>query len=177
MLSRLIIHTFLSIFALMLIVSCGESNTHTKNVNLDSLKEPLVNANKIYVKKEADEIDQYIKFKNLDMQKSGTGLRYMIYNKGAGIQAKMGMYAKISYKISLLNGTICYSSDKSGPKQFMIGQDNIESGLHEGITYMHVGDKALLILPSHLAHGLLGDEDKIPPRSSVVYDIELISVH
>jgi FKBP-type peptidyl-prolyl cis-trans isomerase FkpA len=39
-----------------------------------------------------------------------------------------------------------------------------------------VGDKAILILPSHLAHGLVGDENKIPPKASVIYELELLSL-
>jgi FKBP-type peptidyl-prolyl cis-trans isomerase len=38
------------------------------------------------------------------------------------------------------------------------------------------GGKAKFILPSHLAYGLTGDQDKIPPQSPVVYDIELIEI-
>lgn len=175
--SILPVRNFLMTAALsILICSCGGTEKPTQHVNIDSLKDPLMDANKIYVKKESDDIDQYVRFKKLNVTESGTGLRYLIYNKGTGMQAKMGMYAKVSYKISLLDGTLCYAADKKHAKEFLIGQDNVESGLHEGVTYMHVGDKAILILPSHLAHGLLGDEDKIPPRSSVVYDIELISV-
>jgi FKBP-type peptidyl-prolyl cis-trans isomerase len=41
---------------------------------------------------------------------------------------------------------------------------------------MHVGDKMRFILPSHLAHGLTGDQSKIPPLSSVVYEIELLEL-
>jgi FKBP-type peptidyl-prolyl cis-trans isomerase len=41
---------------------------------------------------------------------------------------------------------------------------------------MHVGDKARLILPPHLAHGLLGDENRIPARSIIVYEIELLDI-
>ena len=54
--------------------------------------------------------------------------------------------------------------------------DNVETGLHEGIKYMKVGEKAKMILPSHLAHGLIGDSKKIPPRSTIVYDIELLDL-
>ena len=41
---------------------------------------------------------------------------------------------------------------------------------------MHVGDKMRFILPSHLAHGLTGDQTKIPPFSSVMYEIELLEI-
>jgi FKBP-type peptidyl-prolyl cis-trans isomerase FkpA len=157
--------------------SCGShNNTQAKKVNFDSLREPLINANKLSVKRESDEIDQYAKFKGWDMITTGTGIRYMIYKHGDGAMAKTGQWAKMNYKISLLNGTLCYSSDVKGPKAFMIGEDHVESGLHEAITYLHVGDKAMIILPSHLAFGLSGDDNKIPPRSSVLYDIELLSL-
>jgi hypothetical protein len=33
-----------------------------------------------------------------------------------------------------------------------------------------------MILPSHLAYGLIGDQDVIPPKSTLVYDIELIDI-
>jgi FKBP-type peptidyl-prolyl cis-trans isomerase FkpA len=33
-----------------------------------------------------------------------------------------------------------------------------------------------MILPSHLAHGLLGDDNKIPPKASVIYELELLSL-
>ncbi len=155
--------------------SCRHKNT-PKTVTPETLKEPLIDANKKYVSQEADEIDDYAKRHKWEMKQTGTGLRYMIYKEGTGAKAETGKYAKVNYKISLLNGTECYSSDNSGPKKFLIGQDNVESGLHEGILFMKVGDKAMFILPSHLAHGFQGDGNKIPPRSSVVYDIELLSL-
>jgi len=150
--------------------------TNQPDYNSQEFKDKLVEANKMYVKRESDEIDQYIAHRGWKMITTGTGLRYMIVENGSGPLAKPEQFATVSYKISLLDGTECYTSEKSGPKEFKINQDNVESGLHEGIQYMHVGDKAKFILPSYLAHGLMGDESKIPPKSSVVYDIELISV-
>jgi FKBP-type peptidyl-prolyl cis-trans isomerase len=130
----------------------------------------------MYVKQESDEIDQYVRHRGWNMITTGTGLRYMITYNGGGAPAKFEQIAKVNYKISLLNGQVCYTSDSLGPKEFVIGADNVESGLHEGIQYMHVGDKATLILPSHLAHGLIGDETKIPAKASVIYELELLSV-
>ncbi len=169
---------FFSVLVGVQLASCGgKSDGAVKKVNYDSLREPLIKANKFYVKKESDEIDQYARFKGWDMTVSGTGLRYMIYKHGEGSVAKAGQQAKINYKVSLMDGRVCYSSDKTGPKSFTIGEDHIESGLHEAITYLRVGDKAIVILPSFLAFGLAGDGDKIPPHASVVYDLELIALH
>ncbi len=99
----------------------------------------------------------------------------MIYFNGNGQQAKVGNIALINFEISLLNGTVVYSSNNK-PEEFVVGKDNVESGLHEAITYLKVGDKAKLIIPIHLAFGLAGDMNKIPPRSTIVYDIELVSL-
>ena len=101
----------------------------------------------------------------------------MIYDSsGEGDKAREGQVATLKYKVSLMDGEEVYSSENDGPRSFMIGQDNVESGLHEAVTYLKLGDKAQIILPSHLAHGLTGDNNKIPPRSTVIYDLELIGL-
>ncbi|MCC6691685.1 MAG: FKBP-type peptidyl-prolyl cis-trans isomerase [Bacteroidia bacterium] len=166
----------LFLFVIVALLACSSGNTSRKIINFDSLREPLINANKLSVKRESEEIDQYAKFKNWNMITTGTGARYMIYKHGEGGVAQSGQMARIAYKIYLLDGTLCYTSEKNGPKQFVIGGDNTETGLHEVITYLSVGDKAMIILPSHLAFGLAGDGNKIPPKSSVLYDIELLSL-
>ncbi len=169
------------IFALCIMItftSCEGNKKQVKPINIQSaeFKEKLMDANKIYMKQEDDEINQYIAHRHWQMTTTGTGLRYMITKKGTGAQAMSQQRAKVYYKISLLDGTICYSSDTTGAKEFTIEQDDVDSGLHEGIQYMHIGDKAILILPSHLAHGLVGDQSRIPPRASVMYELELLSL-
>ena len=105
-----------------------------------------------------------------------SGLRYMLMKAGKGPLAKTGQNAKVAYKIFLLDGTLCYSAEKDSAKEFLIGRDYVESGIHEGIQLMHVGDKMRFVLPSHLAHGLTGDQTKIPPLSSVIYEVELLGL-
>ena len=63
---------------------------------------------------------------------------------------------------------------EKGPKKFLIGKDHVESGVHEGVTLMHVGDRAKFVIPSYLAHGLSGDNAKIPPRSVLIVDLKLL---
>jgi FKBP-type peptidyl-prolyl cis-trans isomerase FkpA len=166
--------------AAALLTACGCGNKHNGRGPSDAQiqQKDLIEREKQYVKLESDNIDQYVKRQGWDkeMKVSGTGLRYMFYKRGSGEQAANEKFAKVSFKISLLDGTECYSSEKDGPKEFRIGRDNVESGLHEAVAMMRVGDKAIFILPSHLAHGLMGDFNKIPPKASVVYDIELLGL-
>lgn len=147
-----------------------------KSLTQEEVQQPMIRVNKQLIKNESENIDAYITRQNWEVEKTGTGLRYMIYKKGTGEPATHGKIAKINYKVNLLDGTLCYTSDKTGPQEFKIGEDNVESGLHEGIQYLKEGDKAKIIIPSHLAHGLIGDSEKIPPLSPIVYDVELIDV-
>lgn len=153
------------------------------DVNPKEYKEPLIEANKIRVQREDVEIDNYIKRHQWDMKETGTGLRYLIYHENEGEEVstclpdrQVGKTAVINFKISLLDGTACYSSENDGPKKFTVGQGGVESGLEEGILLLRVGDKAKFILPSHLAFGLLGDGYKIPSHAVIIYDLELIEL-
>lgn len=121
-------------------------------------------------------IQQYLKRRpNWEMIETGTGLRYMIYSQGDGDSAVRGFYAKVNYKVSLLTDEILYSSEDIGSTSFKIDHSEVESGLQEGIKRMRVGDKGIFIIPSHLAHGLIGDMNKIPPLETIVMDIHFIS--
>jgi FKBP-type peptidyl-prolyl cis-trans isomerase FkpA len=158
-------------------VSCSDNKTQERPIpTQQEVARSLEELNRQKMRDESAQIDGFVDRINWPMLVSGTGLRYWIYESGEGLLAQEGQIAKVSYVVSLLNGDTLYTSLENGPKEFLIGQDNVETGLHEGILYLHQGDKAKFILPSHLAHGLSGDQDKIPPRHSVVYDIELLSL-
>ena len=166
------------IISLFAINSCNQKTRETPE-NFPTQREvnrSLEDINRKFMLDESAMIDAYIERKRLKMNSTGTGLRYNLENIGTGELAKNGQRATVSYKISLLDGREIYNSENDGNKDFVIGHDHVESGLHEGILLMKVGDRAKFILPSHLAHGLSGDNNKIPPRSSVVYDIQLIAL-
>lgn len=163
------------LFAFILI-SCGSQDKKVKVIDVDSLKNPLANVNKQLVKSENEQICNLIKRYGWDMEETGTGLRYYIYKKGNGNKAEAGKTAKINFEVRLITGDICYSSKDDGAKEFVVGKSDEISGLEEGILLMKVGDKAKFIIPSHLAFGLLGDEDKVPKRATLIYDVELLEI-
>jgi FKBP-type peptidyl-prolyl cis-trans isomerase len=101
----------------------------------------------------------------------------MIYKKGVGDSlAKTGQYVNVRVKMELLNGTMCYETPKDETENFVLEKSEKESGIHEALRLMKKGDKAKLILPSYLGHGLLGDQDKIPPQSILYIDLELVDL-
>jgi FKBP-type peptidyl-prolyl cis-trans isomerase FkpA len=147
-----------------------------KVITMKDIQEKSKAANKQYTLKERDELNMYLKNHSEKFIQTGSGLYYSILEKTNQAAAENGKVAHIAYTIKLIDGTLCYTSAEDGTKKFMIGSDNVESGLHEAIRLMHVGEKARFLLPSHLAHGLMGDMDKIPPKAVVIYDIELLGL-
>lgn len=157
--------------------SCGQKKKNQPVIiNINEFDDPLIKKNKELSKEEKIAIDAYVKRNKFDMIETGTGVRYMIYEKGSGPAANTKDVVVMDFDIKLLDGTMCYSSRQSGAEQFVVDYDNVESGLHEAIKYLHQGDKAIIIIPSHKAFGLAGDMDRIPPLSTVVYNISLLEV-
>lgn len=165
----------LSALATIVMQSCGNGNQ--KGTGLVPMsKESLIKANKGLVSLDKERIEAFVKRHNWDMETSKTGLWYQIYEHGTGDSAQSGKVATLNFEVSLLDGTLCYTSDSIGPKRFLIGQGGVESGLEEAILMMRVGDKARFVMPPHLAHGLIGDEDKIPARATIVYKVDLLNL-
>ncbi len=165
------------ILATLLVISCTETQTEqpiykSKKGRKDTLKR----INKYLVKQDAEHIKSYAERRGWAMTETATGLWYEIYQQGKGQLAQKGQIATFNFSIELLDGTKCYSSDSLGVKRMKIGHGNVESGLEQALLLMHKGDKAHLILPPYMAHGLLGDFDKIPARASIVYNIELLNL-
>lgn len=174
----IMIQNIVSILLVMSIVIACDSKQEKplQNVKQDPGKS-LEKVNRYLVKTEKENIANYIRRHGWEMKETGSGLSYMIYENGSGPLAEKENVAVLKYKLYLITGDLVYSSDDRGLKTFLVGKGGVESGLEEGILLMKKGDKARLVLPSHLAYGLLGDEDKIPPRTAIIYDIEIVELN
>jgi FKBP-type peptidyl-prolyl cis-trans isomerase len=162
--------------ALLSLWACNEPKKPVVLPSDQELKEGLEKVNKMISQDEKRDIDAYIKRYGWNMKETGTGLRYMIYKDGDGETPKPGDVVWVEFQVNLLDGTLCYSSQITGEQSFVVDFDSVESGLHEGIKLLKEGASAKFIIPSHLAFGLVGDGDKIPPLSPLVYDIELLQI-
>jgi len=171
----------LIIATIIILSSCGNTNEEEKmEREIDPLdyKDDLEAVNKELNQKEAEDINDYIQRYGWKMQETGSGLRYYIYQE-TNLEGKKVEKAKIitvKFNVNLLNGVKCYNSEEDGNKEFILGRSTEISGLEEGLLLMKEGDKAKLIVPSHLAYGLLGDQEKIPMRATLIYDVEVLKV-
>jgi len=160
----------------ILIPSCKNEPNRARKLDKKSYEQPLMEANKKVVKTENQHIDDFLRRYKWDMNETGSGLRYMIYENGDGEKAAKGKIAILGYELRLITGDIVYTSAKDGPISFEIGKAEVISGLEEGILFLNVGDKAKFIIPSHLAFGLVGDDNMIPGKTTLIYDITLLKL-
>ena len=167
---------FAVLIAVLFIISCKSHQPDKNNKANPADQEVLIDANKQMIQKEDRQIRDVLVRYGWDMTKTGTGLRYLVYQNGDGIMAKEGNSAVAEYTLSLLNGEVIYSSENDGLLEFRIGRGGVPAGLEEGILLLHEGDKAKFVIPSHLAYGLLGDQKKIPSKVTLVYDIHLVEL-
>ncbi len=168
----------LPILTLGLVLACScrrapERDQHPRMTPGEE-KEMLLRVNKFLVTKDIELIKSYAARRGWDMEVSETGLFYDIYRHTQGRKVKNGTLVRIGYRVSLLDGTLCYSSEKDGEKQCVLGKSQEIAGLEQGLEMMREGEKARFIIPPHLAYGLLGDEKKIPARSILVYEVDLL---
>lgn len=168
------IHTTLCIISFMVVLSCKIQPKQSTPQRNRSTQEKLMDANRILVKKDQKTIQGYIARQNWKMTETETGLYYQILEEGSGDSISEGDYISLQYKLSLLDGTECYNSEKDGIKSFEVGRGDVESGLQQGVLLLKKGSRAKFILPPHLAHGLTGDGVCIPARAIIIYEIEVI---
>lgn len=96
---------------------------------------------------------------------------------GDGAEAVAGKTVTVNYVGTLTNGTKFDSSyDRNQPFSFTLGAGQVIKGWDQGVAGMKVGGKRKLVIPPDLGYGAQGAGDKIPPNSTLVFEIELLDV-
>lgn len=164
-------------FYIILLGNGCKERERAPNISVSEAKKRLNDINKGLVEKDREKIEAYIERHRLEgVEQNQAGLFYLVWGEATGPKVKSGDIVVFDFKITLLDGTLCYSSENDNPKNFLVGYGNVESGLEMGMLLMHQGQRAKFILPPHLNHGLLGDGNMIPPRSIIVYDVHLLTI-
>ena len=174
----ILLFSLLLLFAISILVSSCNNNEKQdkKKYSSKELKEPLINANKHVVKTEEQHIIDFIKRYKWPVVETGSGLRYYIYKAGSGNSVRRNDHVRLNYTLKSITGDLIYTSKKDGYLEFKVGKGQVSGGLEEGILLLRVGDKAKIIIPSHLGYGLLGDDGRIPPKATLIYDIEVFEI-
>ncbi len=124
---------------------------------------------------EERDIGNYIERHALALKKSGTGVRWALVRDVPGDTVRPEDLVRVNYRVELIDGSEAYASEPGKPEAFRVEHDDVESGLHEAIQHLGPGDSAIIVIPSYRAHGLVGDQQRIPMRSTVIYRIGLVN--
>jgi len=104
-----------------------------------------------------------------------SGLQYKILKAGDGEKPKPTDTVVCNYRGTLVNGKEFDSSYKRGqPATFPV--NGVIKGWTEALQLMPVGSKWQLVLPPDLAYGERGAGGDIGPDSTLIFEVELISI-
>jgi len=105
-----------------------------------------------------------------------SGLMYFIVDQGEGDFAADGNVVTVHYSGFLKDGTKFDSSvERDEPFTFVIGNKQVIAGWDEGIRLLKKGGKARFVILPSLGYGD-NTAGKIPPGSTLIFDVELLDV-
>lgn len=103
-----------------------------------------------------------------------SGLQYRVLAEGTGQSPKPADEVTVNYRGTLIDGTEFDSSYTRGTP-LTLRVDRVIKGWSEALPMMKEGSKWRLFIPPQLAYGDRGS-GRIPPNSTLVFDVELISI-
>ena len=124
-------------------------------------------------------IENFIRQEQIEAEPDRSGLYYININEGTGKKVEHGDTVEVHYEGRFLDGKFFDSTRKRDEVfQFVYGQElQLIQGLEKAVGLMREGARALVIIPSELAFGSHGSSTGIiPPYTSMVYEVEVLSV-
>ena len=178
MLHRLL---YIILFA-SLITSCsGQEARRPLQKQSGSFYKESAERNKAIYNQEKDFIEKLIAKDSTRTYFSSENGFWYYYNKRDTVQSifpKMGDVVSFNYNIKDLSGNTILSEKENGLQQYKVDQTNQEliTGVREGIKLMKEGEKVTFLFPSYQAYGYYGIEEKLGTNIPVQSTITLISI-
>jgi len=106
---------------------------------------------------------------------TASGLQYQVINEGTGSKPLSTDMVTVHYHGTTIDGTVFDSSvDRGQPASF--GLNQVIPGWTEGVQLMSVGSKYKFYIPEDLAYGAQSPSPVIKPYSTLIFEVELISI-
>ncbi len=110
------------------------------------------------------------------MTRTESGLYLQDLQEGEGALASAGSSVEVNYTGWFVDGESFDSSQGRGPFRLVLGAGMVIPGWDEGLQGMREGGRRKLVIPYSLAYGAQGHPAGIPPYSTLVFEVELLSV-
>lgn len=134
------------------------------------IKSRSVNANRILIEHEETSINGYVERHQWPVKLLPCGARLHEYETGQGSPVQNDDKVTIRYNVRALSGKLLY---RDTTDTFIAGRLQPNEGIDAAVLSLRYGSKAHVVLPSSAAYGVVGDGDAIPPRTPVVYTLEI----
>jgi len=160
----------------LLIVACSPREQAPQGTVASKDRQLLQNVNKYLNEKEQDVLASYVERQQLDMKQTPSGYYYQVVEQGRGAVVAEGCAVRLYGRVMLIDGTLCYVYAEQNPFGLKVGAHADIKILNTALLGMKEGSKVRFVFPAHMAFGLLGDGDKIPPRSPLVCEFTIAKV-
>ncbi len=112
-----------------------------------------------------------------DAVETESGLMYVMVQEGTGPAVTAGATVQVHYTGLFTTGKKFDSSrDRGKPIEFVLGKGQVIKGWDIGIEGMKKGEARQLLIPYPLAYGERGYPGAIPPRCTLIFDVELVGI-
>jgi hypothetical protein len=101
-------------------------------------------------------------------------LPFEVVAAGVGAPVFDGMTVRVHYVAKTVDGTVLHDSRNDGPPvEVVVGSTKTICGLHKALVGMRAGEERRVLVPWRLAFGAEGRSPDIPPKTDLVFVIDL----
>lgn len=167
----------LRLIIITMLISCNNNEpryplNYTKDDNSTLISQIITDQNK--------KIDDYIS-KNLENNylnsKKGFFYFFQKTNDLTSKKAEFGDIIMFNYSVKDLENNLIYEEEFIGDQSYIMGKQEIITGLREALQLVKNGEIATFIFPSYKAYGIYGDNNKIPPNTAIICTIKVKSIN
>ena len=171
---------FLLVIALLFFIGCKSPEARKPiSVKTGSFIDASVERNKKLNAKEQANIQKILSEKKVDYLASQSGFWYY-YNIKTDIDSlktpSFGNIVNFNYNVKTLNGETIYSKDDLKNQSYAMDQEEIFTGLREGLKLMKTGETVTFVFPSQKAYGYYGDQNRIGTNIPIICEVTVNSI-
>ena len=109
---------------------------------------------------------------------SPNGFWYYYHTKdtSATRTPQFGDLVEFEYSMKTLDGRQIYSKEELPRRTYVMDQEELFTGLREGLKLMHEGETVTFLFPSHKAYGYYGDKDRIGTNWPILSTVTLYTI-
>ena len=168
---------FIYLIIITSIISC---NTNEPRYPVNYFKEDNSSIVNQIIIEQNKKIDDYIlknKENNYLNSKKGFFYFFNIKNDLSNKKADFGDNINFNYSVKDLNNKIIYDEEYIGNQSYVMGKQEIITGLREALQLLKKGEVGTFIFPSYKAYGIYGDSNKISANSPIICTIKVKSIN